>query len=108
MNLYLLIIFSSLRLWADITLENYVINGQYRSGNNLIYNCNQKIFVCVTSAGKIQCDTDRQNARENNLLHYPCAVLKSFATKEECFNKNYEVANVNAFKRYCVLDRLKH
>ena len=62
----------------------------------------------MSDAGRTECDSDRKRAIDDKLTQYPCAVLKSFATKKECLEKNYEVVNINAFKRYCALDRLKH
>ena len=105
MHLFFLIFLSSFTVFAR---EDYVINIQYRGGDNLIYDCNEKYFVCVSDTGRDQCETDRQEAKDNGKENYPCAVLKVYKKKEDCLQKQYEIANVNALKRYCKLDRLKH
>jgi hypothetical protein len=103
--IFLLIVFSSLSIFAG---EDYVINKKYRGGNNLIYDCVQKIFICANDTAKTECEAERKEAIENKLENYPCAVLKTFPNKADCLLKNYEVANVNALKRYCHSDRLHH
>lgn len=98
MNL-VLILFLSTNLFA--TREDYPINAQYRGGPNLIYNCNKKLFVCASNVAKEDCEEERKAGMDLKVENYPCAVLKTFTTKKECLEKNYEYVNVNALKKYC-------
>lgn len=88
--------------------EDYVLNWKYRGGNNLIYDCIHKYYVCANDVARIQCDEDRAHAIETKLDNYPCAVLKKFSSKEECLQKNYEVLNTNVVRKFCYSDRFHH
>ena len=88
--------------------ENYPLNWKYRGGSNLIYDCINKYYACVNEISSDRCHEERAKAIENKLDKYPCAVLKSFAKKEDCLRKNYEVLNANTVKKFCYLDWLHH
>lgn len=88
--------------------EDYPLNWKYRGGNNLIYDCINKYYVCASDVARISCEEDRTHAIDTKLDKYSCAVLKRFTNKEECLQKQHEVLNTNVVRKFCFSDRFHH
>ncbi len=80
---------------------NYQVNDNYKSGNFLIYNCESGYYSCVDQDGYTKCQEKRQLAMDKKKKTYPCAPLKKFQNKKLCGQKNYEVVESLAMKRFC-------
>jgi hypothetical protein len=105
MHTFLLVIFFSSSAFAN---PIYQLNDKYRGGDNLIYDCQGLYYACVKNEGRNRCAEEREAAIKLNSKKYPCAVLKSFPTKEDCLKKNYELLNSEATKRFCYSDGFHH
>ncbi|MBC7714477.1 MAG: hypothetical protein H7177_14120 [Rhizobacter sp.] len=88
---------------AELTHKkaNYPINDYYKAGNFLIYNCENDYYVCVDEDAFKLCGDKRKEAIDKKLKYYPCAPLNKFPTKAKCGEKNYEVIESLAKKRFC-------
>ncbi|MBC7427101.1 MAG: hypothetical protein H7336_00725 [Bacteriovorax sp.] len=81
--------------------SNYQVNDDYKAGNDLIYDCARIAYACVDEDGYNKCNEKRKEAIEKKIEPYPCAPLKKFPTKINCAQKNYEVIESLAKKRFC-------
>ena len=80
---------------------DYRIDWKYFAGKYLIYDCERKHYACVNLEGNANCLQERKFAIEKKTNMYPCAPLASFADKKKCAEKNYDVVDINAPKRFC-------
>lgn len=93
------LILSSSTLHAQI--GDYAIDDHYKAGNNLIYECARKHYVCVNNDGWEKCTAAREYSIERKEKVYLCAPLKKYDEKTKCVVKNYQVVEKNVWKRFC-------
>lgn len=80
---------------------DYPMDERYKAGDNLIYDCARKHYVCVNKDGWEKCQNAREISMEKMQKEYACAPLKQFSENEKCVLKNYQVEESNAWKRFC-------
>jgi hypothetical protein len=83
------------------TQGNYQISERYKGGRHLIYDCRGQFFACVNIDSKETCQMLRGRSFEKNEEKLRCAPLKSFADKESCLKRQYEVIEEVHLKRFC-------
>lgn len=104
---FILMVLSSFVAWSQddeaTTYKkiDYQITDKFKAGSNLIFNCQNSYYTCVDNDSYSLCQEMRAAAIEKKLAVYPCAPLKSFPTKTQCAQKNYEVVESLAKKRFC-------
>ncbi len=81
--------------------SHYQIDGRYKSGENLIYQCEFQYYACVDKDGWESCSLKREEEKTLKSKKYSCAPLKKFPTKTKCSEENYRVIESNAKKRFC-------
>jgi hypothetical protein len=81
--------------------SNYQINGRYKGGAYLIYDCENEFYACVDQDGSEKCREKRNTSITKKETRLPCAPLKQFEDKKTCLKKNYEVLESVAVKRFC-------
>lgn len=81
--------------------SNYMMNARYRGGPFLVYDCEGQYYACVDQDGTDSCAEKRTKSMEKKESKYPCAPLKKFPNKEACLQKNYDVMESMALKRFC-------
>lgn len=86
---------------VPVYLEEYPLDDRYKAGKFLIYDCQKKHYACVNQDGNNSCIERREEGKVKNTQEYDCAPLKSFQDKKSCLLKNYEVVEMNAWKRFC-------
>lgn len=96
-----LISFSSFSQDVPVYLEEYPLDDRYKAGKFLIYDCQRKHYACVNQDGNNSCIERREESKAKNAGEYDCAPLKTFPDKKNCLLKNYEVVEMNAWKRFC-------
>lgn len=80
---------------------NYQINGRYKAGNNLIYDCKGGYYACVDKDGFELCENKRKDGIEAKEASYACAPLKQYDEKTKCIIKNYNAIDAVTAKRFC-------
>ncbi len=90
---------------ADDSLEfkksNYQMNARYQAGAFLIYDCEGEYYACVDQDGSEKCRENRDASIKKKEKRYSCSPLKKFEDKKTCLQKNYEVIESLALKRFC-------
>jgi len=94
-----LALFISTSAFAQQT--EYPMDGRYKAGDNLIYDCARKHYACVNKDGWELCQNNREESIEKKQKEYACAPLKQFAENDKCILKNYQVEESNAWKKFC-------
>jgi len=79
----------------------YQIDFKYKAGDYLIFNCERKHYACVNLDGFQNCTEERRRALSNKATNLSCAPLKKFNDKKLCVEKNYQLVDINAIKRFC-------
>lgn len=116
MKLFILLVLFSLQLLAD-DQERYIagfdpkvdiIAENYEAGPYLIYDCQEKHWVCVMESFYKECEEKRTRdlASTNNVYH-SCAPIGLFPTKKSCFQRQLFMTTHNHGKRFCVKDGWK-
>lgn len=80
---------------------NYQINGKFKAGNYLIYDCRGGYYACVDKDGYELCENKRQEGIKTNEERYDCAPLKQYEEKLKCIAGNYSAIDSAAAKRFC-------
>jgi hypothetical protein len=79
-----------------------IISENYEAGPFLIYDCEDKHWVCVLEEYYKEC----QEKRESDLLHQKvkvrCASVAEFPTKKACFQKGLFLTSQNQGTRFCI------
>ena len=87
---------------TDIIAENY------EAGPYLIYDCQEKHWVCVMETFYKECEQKRSRdlASTDNVYH-SCAPIGVFPTKKSCFQRQLFMTTHNHGKRFCIKDDWK-
>ncbi len=83
------------------------ISDKYYAGAHLIYDCEEKHFVCVLPEDNKVCEEKRAEAIKNKEKFLPCASLGEFPTRRSCFQRELFMVGHAHGNRFCVLDELK-
>lgn len=81
--------------------SNYQITNRYKGGPYLVYDCEGEFYACVDVDGSEKCREKRDESINKKETRLPCAPLKKFEDKKTCLQKNYEVLEAVATKRFC-------
>lgn len=81
--------------------SNYQITNRYKGGPYLIYDCDGEYYACVDEDSSGKCRERREKSISKKETRLPCAPLKKFDDKKTCLEKNYEVLESLAVKRFC-------
>ena len=77
--------------------HRFQISKLYRSGEYLIYDCNNRHFVCADEISFNECREKRNFAIDKRFFLLPCAPLKKFEHYEVCvetqYSKTYQMGN---------------
>jgi len=85
----------------EVKKSNYQMNARYKAGAFLIYDCEGEYYACVDQEGSEKCRENRDASINKKENRYPCSPLKKFENKTSCLEKNYEVIESLALKRFC-------
>ena len=80
---------------------DYQITNRYKGGPYLIYDCVGEFYACVDQDSSEKCREKRDVSISKKETRLPCAPLKQFNDKKSCLQKNYEVLESVAVKRFC-------
>lgn len=86
---------------GNAKLEEYAIDGRYRGGRNLIYDCERDHYVCVDDVSKVNCDLRRQKQEMQKKENLSCAFFKKFSTKNECISEQYKMLEKKVKPIFC-------
>jgi hypothetical protein len=92
---------------VDFVMSQDNISEKYFAGAFLIYDCEEKHFVCVLPEDYKTCEDQREKAIKNKEKYLPCAPLGEFPTKRSCFQRDLYLVGLAHGNRFCLLDELK-
>lgn len=86
-------------------LEEYVLDGRYRGGRNLIYDCERGHYACVDDSSKENCNFRRTKQEMHRKQNLSCAFFKTFLNKKDCLLEQYKIMEkkpktIFCFKKY--------
>lgn len=84
-----------------------VISEKYFAGPYLIYDCEEKHWVCVMEDDFKECQKKRDEDKNNKKEILGCAPLGSFPTKKSCFQRQLFLTGQNHGTRFCISDEWK-
>ncbi len=84
-----------------------LIADNYEAGPYLIYDCEEKHWVCVMEEFYKECEEKRKNDLKENGLYHSCAPIGLFPTKKSCFQRQLFLTTHNHGKRFCIRDEWK-
>lgn len=86
---------------GNIKQEEYVLDGRYRGGRNLIYDCDREHYACVDDISKENCDFRRVKQEMHKKNNLSCAFFKMFPTKKECLVEQYKLMEKKPKTIFC-------
>jgi len=92
---------------SDFELKDDSISDKYFAGAFLIYDCEEKHWVCVLKEDYKECDEKREKSKKLREKHLPCAPIGEFPTKRSCFQRQLYLTGQAHGSRFCLLDELK-
>lgn len=73
-------------LYESMLLQGRAISPHYREGNELIYDCELKAFVCVDETGKDLCIKQASKAKEYPEIYQTCRHFHAYESLQKCTN----------------------
>lgn len=117
MKLFLLLIFVPTFLVhaddQDKTIAGFdprtdIISDKYEAGPYLIYDCQDKHWVCVMEPFYKECEEKRsRDLASADTVYHSCAPIGVFPTKKSCFQRQLFMTTHNHGKRFCIKDSWK-
>lgn len=86
---------------GNIKQEEYVLDGRYRGGRNLIYDCDRDHYACIDDISKENCDFRRKKQEMHKKNNLSCAFFKTYPTKKECLIEQYKVMDKKLKTVFC-------
>ena len=83
------------------------ISEKYFAGAFLIYDCEEKHWVCVLKEDFATCNEKRAKSISGREKQLPCAPIGEFPTKKSCFQRQLYLSGQAHGNRFCILDELK-
>ena len=83
------------------------ISEKYEAGAYLIYDCEEKHWVCVLEPYFKICREKREKDLLNQSYLYSCAPIGEFPNKKSCFQRQLFLTTHNYGARFCVKDYWK-
>lgn len=80
---------------------------KYFSGEYLMYDCQDKHWVCGDKEAKLNCDAAVQRYLPTDSVYIPCFVVKKFESLSECVHHNKNVVSNLAPTRNCFHPKYK-
>ena len=98
---------------AAKTLTGYdpiadVLSSKYEAGHYLIYDCEDKHWVCVRDAYYQDCESKRTQEIEENAKDLSCVPLGYFPTKRSCFERQLYMLGQNFGTKFCLHPEWRH
>lgn len=66
--------------------QGRAISPHYREGNELIYDCELKAFICVDEAGRDLCIKQAGKAKDYPEIYQTCRHFRTFDSLQKCTN----------------------
>lgn len=112
--LFLILIYASV-CWSDDQPKSLagfdprtdLIADNYEAGPYLIYDCEEKHWVCVMEEFYKECEEKRKKDLTESGLYHSCAPVGTFPTKKSCFQRQLFLTTHNHGKRFCIRDEWK-
>jgi len=109
------LIFTSLQLWGDsgeklvtgFDPARDIIADNYEAGPHLIYDCNEKHWVCVMESFWDKCRDQRTTDLQDKKVFLSCAPIGTFTNKRSCFQRQLFLTSNNHGVSLCVNDEWK-
>ena len=95
------------QLPPDFEMKNDNISEKYLAGAFLIYDCEEKHWVCVLEEDYQVCEEKRKESVAKKDRQLSCAPIGEFPTKRSCFQRQLYMAGHAHGHRFCVLDEIK-
>lgn len=109
--LALLFIFGHLVMAQEKSKYPYVqqqkFSDKYFSGEYLMYDCQDKHWVCGDKVAKTNCDEAVKRYLPTDSVYIPCFVVKKFKDLNECVYHNKKVVSNLASTRGCFHPKYK-
>lgn len=84
-----------------------VISEKYEAGAYLMYDCEEKHWVCVLEQYYKQCEANRAEDNLQRKLEARCAPIGALPTKKSCFQRQLFMVGQNFGTRVCLTDSWK-
>lgn len=84
-----------------------IIADNYEAGPFLIYDCDQKHWVCVLESYYKDCQEKRHRDAEHGTFYHSCAPIGKFPTKKSCFQRILFLTTHHHGTRFCIKDEWK-
>lgn len=78
-----------------------IISEKYDAGPFLIYDCEDKHFVCVMAEYNKDCEEKRAQAAHEKKLDMGCAPIAELPNKKSCFQQQLFLISQNHGTRFC-------
>ncbi len=83
------------------------ISDKYFAGAFLIYDCEEKHWVCVMEIDYKSCEKKRKESLDKFAKYLSCAPIGQFPSKKGCFQRVQFLTGHDHGNRFCLLDELK-
>ncbi len=93
---------SAVQLRTIFDSEDEVIEGDYRVGSALIFDCKLKVWLCVNSDNFSRCRREREESLKLPGMLFPCAPIVETSELGECVRLQYLNIQLWQWKIFCL------
>ncbi len=79
-----------------------LISEKYEAGPFLIYDCEDKHWVCVSEELSKECESKRNEDLKAKKLNVRCASITKYPVKKSCFQRALFLTGKNHGTRFCI------
>jgi hypothetical protein len=89
-------------LAQEIDPSKDILSKKWTTGAFLIYDCDDRHWVCVHDFGQAQCEDLRKNKLASGARTLGCAPGQEFESREECWSVQKKLVNEALYPRTCL------
>lgn len=91
----------------DIAQQSERLSLKYTKGNVLIYDCDDKHWVCTDVLEEKSCLSKREQVTLDKNQYYSCVVFKTFKLYENCVKEQQRLTDHSVHVLFCTNSKFK-
>jgi hypothetical protein len=93
---------SAVKKWDLFTRAEDIIEGDYKVGPALVFDCKLKAWLCVDTESFARCRREREESLKLPGMIFPCAPIIETPEFSECLRLQYLNIHIWQWKIFCL------
>jgi hypothetical protein len=96
--------------WAQVSeldSQSAELSIKYFAGAYLVYDCQDKHYVCTDEYEYKRCQSNRDHAEKDMDIKLPCVPINKFLDRKTCEEKQKELVSTGRYVNFCLHEDYK-